>query len=163
MLRASMAYRILHQNQGLGLAMSGSVFINMLYGPPTVALLEEIIRVQRKEMTHARHAILTIIDPRVGKEMPAAARQRAREISNEMEPHTMCNCFIVVGTGFFAAMVRSVVAGIQLFSKQKHPWKVTSGLDEAVPWLTELLATEGKAIDTDDLRAAATAIMGGGR
>lgn len=163
MLRPSMPYRILRQNQGIGLALSGSVFINMLYGPPTAALLDELVLVQRKEMTTGRHAILTLIDPRVGKEMPAAARLRAKEISDEMEPYTMCNCFVVIGTGFFAAMVRSVVAGIQLFSSQKHPWKVTSGIDEALPWLTALVLAEKREIDASDLRAAVEVIISGGR
>ena len=154
---------MLLQDEDLGIAKCGPVFITMLYAPPTVDRIERIAVVQRLEMKTSKHAVLTIIDPRVGKEMHADARHHAKKVSNEMEPFTLCMSFVVIGTGFFAAMVRSVVAGIQLLTNQKHPWKVNSGLEEGVRFCLDQLAVNGKACDPAELQEAATAVISGGR
>jgi hypothetical protein len=154
---------MLHQDEDIGAAVCGPVFITEIYGPPTVERIDKIGVVQRREMTKAKHAVVTIIDPRVGKEMSSEARHQAKKLSNEMEPHTLCMCFIVEGSGFFPAMVRSVVAGIQLLTNQKNPWKVVSGVDDGVKFLGTELAKRQLAFDTAELVAALEAVKNGGK
>jgi hypothetical protein len=143
----------------LGIASCGPVFLTMFYGTPTVAKLNRLADVQRPIMVNERHVVMTIIDPRVGRDIDADARHRAKQISNEMAPHTIAMAFVVLGTGFFASMVRSVVAGIQLFSNQKAPWKVIGDVDSGLEFIRGSLAGEGKVVAVEALREAALRLI----
>jgi hypothetical protein len=43
-------------------------------------------------------------------------------------------CWVVEGTGFQGAMVRGVLNGIRMFSRNSYPTFVTGNLDEALAW-----------------------------
>jgi hypothetical protein len=148
-------------DDGVGVASCGPVFLTQFYGAPTVAKLNRLYEVQRPIMTAQRYAVMTIIDPRVGKDIDGDARHRAKQISNEMEPHTMAMAFVVLGTGFFASMVRSVVAGVQLFSNQRSPWKVVADVNAGVEFVRSIVITEGKAVDVEALQACAARLIEG--
>jgi hypothetical protein len=137
------------------------VFLTQFYGAPTVTRLNQLYEVQKPIMTRQRYAVMSIIDPRVGKDIDGDARHRAKQISNEMEPHTIAMAFVVLGTGFFASMVRSVVAGVQLFSNQKSPWKVMADVNTGVDFVRGIVASEGKAVDVEALQACAARLIEG--
>jgi hypothetical protein len=142
------------RDNGLALATCGRVFVDVFYAPPTVVRLDELYRQQCALVDRVgRHAVLSIIDPGVGKEMGDDARKRARAISLEMEPHTIGHSFIVLGNGFFSAMARSIIAGIQLVSRTKAPWRVTSDPNDGVTFVAELVRAEGGVVDDVALRA----------
>lgn len=148
------------QNDGHALATCGCIFVNVFYAPPTVARLDELHAYQLKLLERVkRHAVVTIIDPGVGKEMADDARKRARVIATEMEPFTIGQSFIVLGSGFFAAMTRSVIAGIQLVSRARAPWRVTSDHNDAVSFIAELVRAEGHSVDEAALRAIVAQMM----
>ena len=149
------------KEDGVGIAVCGPVFMTIFFAPPTVERLNRLIVVQRKEMTRDRHVVISFIDPGVGKEMTDQARKRAKEISDEMDPYTIANCLIVLGEGFFASMVRSVVAGIMLFSRQKHPWKVFGDIDAGLKWTLERGAQAGKAVDVEATRTCVRDLLAG--
>ncbi|MDP2343008.1 MAG: hypothetical protein Q8O67_18775 [Deltaproteobacteria bacterium] len=79
----------------------------------------------------------------------------------EMEPHTIASALIVLGDGFFAAMVRSVVAGVQLFAGPKHPWKVFGDVDVGLVWAIAELEKHRKTAVLEDLRACARTLLDG--
>jgi hypothetical protein len=142
------------QDNGLALATCGRVFVNAFYAPPTVARLEELHRHQRAMVDRVgRHAVLSVIDPGVGKEMGDDARKRARAISLDMEPFTVGHSFIVLGNGFFAAMARSIIAGIQLVSRTKAPWRVTSDANDGITFIVDQVRQDGGTVDEAALRA----------
>lgn len=151
------------QDNGLALATCGRVFVNVFYAPPTLPRLEELYRHERALVDRVgRHAVLSIIDPGVGKEMGDDARKRARAISLEMEPHTIGHAFIVLGNGFFAAMARSIIAGIQLVSRTKAPWRVTSDPQDGVAFIVDLVRAEGErglAVDDAELRSIVDRVL----
>jgi hypothetical protein len=139
------------QDRGLALATCGRVFIDAFYAPPTVARLDELYRHERALVDRVgRHAVLSIIDPGVGKEMGDDARKRARAISLEMEEHTIGHAFIVLGNGFFAAMARSIIAGIQLVSRTKAPWRVTSDANDGITFVADLARAEVGPLALDE-------------
>lgn len=141
------------QDNGLALATCGRIFVDVFYAPPTVARLDELHRHQRALVDRVgRHAVLSIIDPGVGKEMGDDARKRARAIALEMEPHTIGHSFVVLGNGFFSAMARSIIAGIQLVSRAKAPWRVTSDPNDGITFIIDLVRAEGGTVDEDALR-----------
>jgi hypothetical protein len=148
------------QDNGLALVTCGRIFIDVFYAPPTIARLDELYRHERALVDRVgRHAVLSIIDPGVGKEMGDDARKRARAISLEMEQYTIGHSFIVLGNGFFSAMARSIIAGIQLVSRTKAPWRVTSDANDGITFVAELVRLEGGVVDDVALRALVERVL----
>ena len=58
-------------------------------------------------------------------------------------------------------MVRSVIAGIQLFSRRPYTWRVVSTLQEGTRWLPEELQRQGMNVDAALLEAAVERVMNG--
>lgn len=159
-MQASKSGELFVQDNGLALATCGRVFVDVFYAPPTVARLDELHRHQRALVDRVgRHAVLSIIDPSVGKEMGDDARKRARAISLEMESHTIGHSFIVLGSGFFSAMARSIIAGIQLVSRTKAPWRVTSDPNDGITFVADLVRAEGSVVDEVALRALVDRVL----
>lgn len=153
-MKSDLTSELFIQNNGLALATCGRVFINVFYAPPTIERLDELHQHERALVDRVgRHAVLSIIDPSVGKEMGDEARKRARAISLEMETHTIGHSFVVLGTGFFSAMARSIIAGIQLVSRTKAPWRVTSDARDGVVFVADLVRAEGGVVDDAALHA----------
>lgn len=139
------------QDNGLAIATCGPVFVNLFYAPPTVQRLDELVKYQRALVERVpRHAVLSLVDPGVGREMGDDARRYARGLNDEMAPYTMGHCFVVLGSGFFAAMARSVIAGIQLLSRTKAPWRVTSDPVAGVAFIVELVNNHGAGALVDE-------------
>ena len=153
------APEILLQQDGVGVARCGPVFFTIFYAPPTVERLEALVGVQRRVMTREKHAIVSLIDPGVGKEMKHDARKRAAAISAEMDQHTVSQALIVLGKGFVGATVRSVIAGIQMWSGPQHPWKVVSETETGLVWTIEQLRAVGKDADLPSLRVCASLLF----
>jgi hypothetical protein len=150
--------------QGLRAAFVEPVFLNRLYAAPTIDRLRVLGEYERqfvKGRPGKRMAVLTIIDPHVGREITSEAREFAKQLNSEMDPHTVLMLFIVLGTGFFAAMVRSVIAGIQLFTKRPYTWRVVSDFDDGLRWLPEVLKRHDMSVDEQQLRAAAQRLLDG--
>ena len=133
------------------------VVINRLYAAPTVPRIEALAAYERK-IVKARPgkkmAIVSIIDPLVGRDISAETRDHVKKVNAEMDPHTAMMLFIVLGEGFFAAMVRSVIAGIQLFTKRPYTWRVVSDLDEGLRWMPDELKRYEMTVDAAMLEAA---------
>jgi hypothetical protein len=79
--------------------------------------------------------------------MDEAARAKASEISDEMAPHSLGHCFLVHGSGMFSALARTIIAGMQLFTKSKSEWKVVASREAAVEWCGAVLRRHGLPVD----------------
>jgi hypothetical protein len=118
---------------GVRLAYGGYVFVSFWYGPPTVERLDFLFDHERRWVDRVeKFSAISIVDPKVGKEMTSEARKRAAEITEFFKEKMVSSSTVVTGTGFFPAMVRSVMAGIQLMSSRKIKWHVASEVDDAL-------------------------------
>lgn len=155
-----MAEEIFVQKDGLGCATSGRAFVNIWYAPPTAARLDVLFGHQRAYADRVgRHVVLSIVDPRVGREMGDDARKRARVISAEFDDLVIAHCFVILGTGFFSAMARSIVTGIQILSRPKNEWRVVADWREAGPFFLQHVTREGAALDVAALDAVIDRVM----
>lgn len=144
---------------GVRISYAGGVFMNLFYGPPTKERLDWLFaREQQLIGATPKFSSISIIDPRVGKEMPSDARQRAKEITDHWDGRMIASCTVIGGTGFFAALVRSVTMGILFVSARKLAWHVTSDVDEAVRFVADVHAKERVAIDAGAVREAIAAL-----
>jgi hypothetical protein len=62
-------------------------------------------------------------------------------------------CWVVEGTGFQGAMVRCVLNGIRMFSRNPYPTSITANLDDALAWtLPHLGKAPARASDLSQAR-----------
>ena len=103
--------------QGVRVVWLEPVFVSVFYGKPTVAALDFLVSIQSKAIgSEGPFANITILSPSLGLEMPADARKRAQEIQNETSDRRVANVSLLLGTGFFAAIARNIIAGVQMLA-----------------------------------------------
>ena len=108
-------------------------------------------------------SVTTIIAETVPLSMPADARNLSTQITKEHEPYYCCVSEVVPGTGFRAATVRSITAGIRIIARSKFPAKVFADVTSAASWHAPLMAPHvpSKAIDPGDFSQAAERVRVG--
>lgn len=155
------AQHFIDDHGGVRCAFAGNVFSCFFYGPPTVARLNFLFENETRWVANVkRFSAISIIDPRTGIDMPADARTRAKEISQALAGHMLASCTVVEGTGFFPALVRSVTAGIQIFSDRQVKWHVSSSTDDALAFIANLHGKLGVPVDENAARASIARVMG---
>ena len=75
------------------------------------------------------------------------SRELVEAVMADAKSHLLGMAQVIAGDGFAAASVRSVLLGIQLSTRPDYPVRVFSDLEEARPWIEELLV----AADRPDL------------
>jgi hypothetical protein len=138
-----MKMELADDGEGMRCAFAGGVFVSFIYAAPTLARMNFLFENEsRWTAGHERFSAISIVDPRVGREMTSDARARAKEITEAMRGKMVVSCIVIEGTGFFPALVRSVLAGIQLMSSKKVTAYVTTNTDDA---LSHVVAAHEKA------------------
>lgn len=156
------AHEVIDDGSGVRLACAGGVFLSFFYGPPTVERLDFLFEHEKRLVADApRFSSISVVDPRVGREMPSDARHRARDITQYFNERMVASCTVVQGSGFFPAMVRSVLAGIQLLSSRKVSWHVASSPEEAVQFVKGVHDSGKLAIDVDAVRVTLDRVISG--
>jgi hypothetical protein len=135
-------------------------FCIYFYGPPTKERIEFMFEHEKRWVGTARFNAITIVDIRAGKEINAEARQRAKEISEHWATQQLVSVTVVEGSGFFPALVRGVVASVQLLSKAaRMDIRVAATVDEAVKLCAKASQTEGITFDEGDVTKALEALV----
>src|SRR5262245_8329986 len=91
----------LDDGTGLIIAWEAPVFLGFFYGPPTVERLDFLFEHEKVwTQGHQRFSAITLVDPRVGKEMRADARERAKQIAAHFSAQMVASVTVVEGGGF---------------------------------------------------------------
>jgi len=151
-----MAHHIVYTDATMCLATCGRAFINAWFKSPDAAMLRMLQQHHRAYVaTHTgKHAVVSLIEANIGRTLAEDARLEARAQAEEMITRTFCHCFIVLGTGFYAATVRGIISGIQWFSRTPVPWKVFGDIGEGARWIATHAQADGHSDTAADLRAA---------
>lgn len=88
-------------------------------------------------------AVVTIIGEAVPLSMAPDARDLSTKITKDFMPHYCGVCEVVLGSGFRAAAVRSITAGIRLLARSSCPAKVFGDSDSCSRWLGPLMMPQG--------------------
>ena len=87
-------------------------------------------------------------------------RQQVIDQLKSLAPHTIAFAWVVLGEGFIAAAVRSVISAITFGARSSFPNKVFSDMDSAVRWLVLRAGKSGGALDPAALAVEAKAMAG---
>ena len=66
---------------------------------------------------------------------------------------------LLLGTGFFAAIARNIIAVVQMLAPRRFPWLVTNDLEEAITFVTTAMNGHGCTIDRPRLEAGLTSLI----
>lgn len=133
-------FAVEYEDEALRVASRGNLFVNVWSGALTVARLDALHRCECE--LRKRHpegfAIASVVAsmPTELLKLEEPARKRADAISKEMTPHTVALADVVLGGGFWAAAVRSIMVGVNLVTRPAYPKRSFDTLGTAAAWLT---------------------------
>ena len=114
----------------------GGIWVMTLFARPTEGDMR-LARPALEAMSRAHPAgfpTLTWVLPEAGYSMDNDARIAAAEVTQAFERAILAQATLIEGTGFQAATVRAIVAGLDLMSRTSGARKVFSDLTAAVEW-----------------------------
>lgn len=159
----TLAHDVVHDDEELRIVTWAGVLANRWRATPTKAKLEILGRHQRqlaKASVGGRIVVVTVLSPDAGLLLTSEARKEAEALAKAGRELLLGLAQVVEGEGFLAAAARAVMSGIQLAVRAGHPVKVFGTLDEALPWVSELLRTNGSPRDADEVGAALREAVG---
>jgi hypothetical protein len=146
---------------GIRVAFGGHVFASCFYGPPTVERLNFLFEHEKRWVSSLpKFSSIAVVDPRIGKEMNGEARKRAAEIAGHFKDKMAASITVVPGTGFFPAMVRSVMAGIQLMSDRKIKWHIANDTADALRFVEDVHTQQKLPLDILAAKDAVDRVLG---
>lgn len=163
---AEIAPRVIHDDEGLQIAVWSRVFINRWRTVATVERLVALGEHQRalvRATADKRIAVLTVLEDESGAMPSGPARKEAEAVAKSVRDAVALQAQVVEGDGFVAASIRALLSGISLAIRAPYPNKVFKRVDEALPWVEDQLRRAGYAQDAAGVAAAVRALGRGGR
>lgn len=132
------------EDRGLALATVGNAFISVWKEPSTLERLERVRRVEQALVDRCADGIVVLT---VMTDSSAATKagepEAASKLAKHFAPTTRAHAYVIEGSGFRAAALRAVIAGVNAISRPGHPTRVFDAASEAIRWL----APYGNALD----------------
>jgi hypothetical protein len=102
---------------------------------------------------------LTWVLPAAGYHMDGDARQAASDVTRSFASSIRAQATLIPGTGFQAATVRSIVAGLDFMTRSASPKKVFGELGPAVTWCLSHVPGRKPRSDEGSIGAALLAMQ----
>lgn len=153
----TLAHDVVHDDEELRIVTWAGVLAHRWRATPTKDKLQILGRHQRMlaESTVGRRIVLvTVLSPDAGLLLSSEARKEAETLAKAGRELLMGLAQVVEGEGFMAAAARAVMSGIQLAVRAGYPVKVFGTLEESLPFVSELLRSNGHPRDADDVSSA---------
>src|SRR5690606_3582075 len=154
---------VVHEDEDVRIVTWSGVLASRWQATPTKEKLELLGRHQRAlaEATVDRKiVVLTVLGSDTGFMLTGEARKAAEAVAKAGSEFLIGLAQVVEGEGFGAAAARAVMSGIQLAVRAGYPTKVFGTVDEALPWVADLLRKAGQERDADDVGEALRPMVG---
>jgi hypothetical protein len=146
----------LGQAAGVLYGAAGGIFVMIMVAKPTVAdmrLARPALTAMSKRAPQG-FPTLTWVTLSAGMSMEADARKVAADVTTEFAKHILAEATIIEGSGFQAATVRAIVAGLDAMARSPAPKKTFSAAGPAVDWCVSKRPRDGDTTPAADLAAA---------
>src|SRR5262249_12978896 len=118
---------VLARDVGYALANCGHCFVSIWAQPST---LDSLSALRQCEEALAREAPdgLVVLTVMMGEAFSIGTREReeAQRLAQRFDKTTQAAAYVIEGSGFRAAAMRAVLAGLQLLARTSHPVRVFS-------------------------------------
>ena len=161
--RVPLAHDVVHDDDDLRIVSWAGVLAARWRATPTKPKLELLGRHQRmlaESIVDRRIVAVTVYSPGASLILTGDARKEAETVGKAGREFLLGLAQVVEGEGFGAAAARAVITGIQLAVRAGYPQKVFGKIDEATPWVADLLRKAGHERDADELGTALPQALG---
>ena len=124
--------------------------------PGRIAALERALPRLVRASPDGRYCAITVIEPTVSMRFEDDARELSAGLQRRWNDHMICQGYLVEGSGFLPATVRTLTAGLHLVNRADYPLKVF-----ADPWLLARWTAELGALDPAEVLGALSRVRNG--
>lgn len=100
-----------------------------------VAAIDRSIGIVLPSCAGLGYGSITVIEPTVSMRMPDEARDASTALQRKYADEMKCSAYLVEGTGFLPAAVRTMTAGMALVTRAKYAIKVFSDAPSCASWV----------------------------
>jgi len=125
-------------NSSWALATSGRLIVTVWRTDVTLArvnLVDTTIRGLVPRCGKAGYCSITVLEPTVSLRMPDDARDASTQLQRRWDDHMRCSGYLVEGTGFLPAAVRTMTSGMALFTRSKAKIRVFGDAPTLAEWI----------------------------
>lgn len=126
------------------------LFFVVWLGQSNIDILRSVLAHERalvRRLLGRKMAVLTVLESSTIRLPDAATREMVDTGRRELAPHTKAEAVVLPKSGFAAATIRGMIAGIMLLQRPPFPAIVLDGLDEAFSWMAPRLdPVEGRLL-----------------
>jgi len=142
-------------DERVGLALAGTVFVNVLRRSLTMKQMAEVRRVVAKQQARgeasARGAI-TVLELSALDSIDEEARRDSARLMSEVRSAAAAT--VVEGRGFRAVAGRAIISGLYLVSRPPYQHRVFSDAEEGARWMGALVAGKPAAPTAKEISEA---------
>lgn len=130
--------RVAQADDEWAVATRPGLFLSVWRGkvkPSHVEHLERVLPRLVEESPEGRYAAITVIEPTIELPFDDEARRLSTRLQARFASHMICQAYLVEGSGFLPATVRTLTAGLSLMNRSPYKTKVFSEPGPLVSWL----------------------------
>jgi hypothetical protein len=144
-----------YANSVHGIATHRDVFINVLRDVATMDFMREVRRVMRHHSPAWKGETRSVTVVESTNVAAVSDEVRAETVAVTKEFTSLAAVVVIEGSGFAAAMVRTLIAGIYAVQRQPYPYKIAGTVPEGARWLLDKTADRARAaVSASELIAA---------
>ena len=129
---------VIEANDAWALATRGRLVVTVWRTDVTLArvnLVDTAVRGLVPRCGKSGYCAITVLESRVSLRMPEDARDASTQLQRRWDDHMRCSGYLVEGTGFLPAAVRTMTSGMALFTRSKAKIKVFSDAELLGEWI----------------------------
>lgn len=140
---------IVEANEGWALATRGRLVVTVWRIDVTLARVHAVdttIRGLVPRCGKLGYGAITVLEPQVSLRMPDEARTASTELQRRWDEQMKCSGYLVEGSGFLPAAVRTMTAGMALFTRSSAPIKVFGDAPTLADWIAPHVGLDAREI-----------------
>lgn len=140
---------VVEADDGWALAMRGRLVVTVWRTAVTLARVNAVdtaIRGLVPRCGKSGYGAITVLEPGVSLRMPDEARDASTKLQRRWDEHMRCSGYLVEGSGFLPAAVRTMTAGMALFTKSKAPIRVFGDGPTISEWVGPYVGLDAREV-----------------
>jgi hypothetical protein len=130
---------VIEANDAWALATRGRMIVTVWRREVTLARVNAVdttIRALVPRCGKSGYGAVTVLEQNVSLGMPDDARDASTQLQRRWDDYMRCSGYLVEGRGFLTAAVRTMTAGMALFTRSKAQIKVFSDGPTLAEWIS---------------------------
>ncbi len=150
---------VLEASEEFAVATRGRLLVTVWRGDVTtdrVASIDRVLRSLVPKCGEAGYGSITVIEPSISMRVSEEARTASTALQKRWAQHMKCSAYLVEGTGFLPAAVRTMTAGMHLITRSPYPIKVFADRIAVTEWVSPHVGLTSSEVDrtTREARSA---------